>query len=263
MRLLTDLQKAEMLGAPLRHGIQWVGAKNKDLCLSWSKIEKFEQCPRLFKEMYIDKSLPFDGNNPVLVWGTKVHKAMEEHMLQNKRLTVEFKQFQPIADSIKHRVADLEERNKIKAPLNGEQDWAITAEGKYTTWFDSANVFMRNKADLVYGTTSTLFTFDWKTGQGKRPKPEQLEVVALSAKGQPRLARYDKHVASLIFLEANKVVPLRLDLSGNGHEELMRKYLQKGIDIVDAYEEGEWAMNKTPLCAYCDVYACPYNTKEK
>ncbi len=262
MKLLTDLQKATMLGSPKHHDVSWVGGQVKDLCLSWSKLEKFNNCPRSFKHMYIDKAVPFDSENPVLIWGNKVHKAMEEYMVQGKRLGVEMQRFKSVADTIKTRVQDLDSRGKIKAPMNAEQDWAITANGKYASWFDNQNVFMRNKADLVYGTTSTLFTFDWKTGKGNRPKPEQLEVVAMVAKGQPKLSKYEKNVSALVFLEADKVVPLRVDMSEQGHESLLKKYLSNGIEIVEAYEDGEWAMNPTPLCGWCDDLKCPYNKKE-
>ena len=127
--------------------------------------------------------------------------------------------------------------------------------------FDSKNVFMRNKADAMWGSKKVLFSVDWKTGKGKYPKPEQLEVVALVGKAQPRLANYEKHKSALVFLEADKVVPLEIDVTPPAHEALMRKYLERGIEIVEAYEEQEWAMKPSALCAWCDDTTCPYNKK--
>lgn len=262
MRLLSDLQIATMLASPLHHDVQWVGAKNKDLCMSWSKLEKFEQCPRAFKFQFIDKGVPFDMNNPVLQWGTRVHSAMENYMLKSMPLPADTKRFKAVADQIKNRVAEFSAKGKLKVPMIGEQEWAITANGKYATWMDSKNVFMRNKADLVFGTSATLYTFDWKTGKGKRPKPEQLEVVAMVAKGQPKLSHYTKNKSALVFLEAEKLTPLNVDVTTEGHESLMRKYLEKSIAVVQAFDNGDWALNKTPLCGWCDDISCPYNTRE-
>ena len=260
-KLLSDLQKATMLGSPLHHDVQWVGSKNKDLCLSWSKIEKFDQCPRLFNATYIEKRFPFDNSNPILEWGKKVHKGLEDYVLKGIALPIELRKFQPAADAIKGKAAKLEAAGKLRTPLNGEQDWAMTANGRYTTWFDSANVFMRNKADVLWGGQRVLFSADYKTGKGKYPKLEQLEVVALTGKAQPKLAHYQEHKSALIFLEADKVIPLTVDLTPPEHEKLMRKYLSKGIEIVDAFEEQEWAMNPSVLCAWCDDTTCPYNKK--
>lgn len=260
-KLLSDLQKATMLGSPLHHDVQWVGATNKDLCLSWSKLEKFEQCPRLFNATYIEKRFPFDAENPILKWGNKVHKDLENYLLKGIQLPTETRRFQAAADSIKSHTVRLAEKGKLCVPLNGEQEWAMTANGKYTTWFDSKNVFMRNKADAMWGSKKVLFSVDWKTGKGKYPKPEQLEVVALVGKAQPRLANYEKHKSALVFLEADKVVPLEIDVTPPAHEALMRKYLERGIEIVEAYEEQEWAMKPSALCAWCDDTTCPYNKK--
>ena len=261
-KLLSDLQKATMLGSPLRHDVQWVGAQNKDLCLSWSKLEKFNQCPRQFKYIYIDKAVPFDDSNPVLQWGKKVHKGLEDYLLKGIQLPTELKRFQAPADAIKNQAMRLDADGRLQTPLNGEQEWAMTANGKYTTWFNSKEVFMRNKADAIWGSKKVLFSVDWKTGAGKYPKVEQLEVVALVGKAQPKLAKYDVHKSALVFLEADKIVPLNIDVSPTGHEALMGKYLKQGIDIVEAYEECEWAMNPTVLCGWCDDKSCPYNTKE-
>lgn len=248
-----------MLGSPLHHDVQWVGAQNKDLCLSWSKLEKFEQCPRQFNGTYIEKKFPFDADNPVLKWGNKVHKDLENYLLKGIELPIETRRFQSAADSIKGHVQRLEAKGKLGVPLNGEQEWAMTANGKYTTWFDSKTVFMRNKADAMWGSQKVLFSVDWKTGGGKYPKPEQLEVVSLVGKAQPKLAKYDTNKSALIYLEADKVVPLTVDLSPPSHEALMRKYLERGIAIVEAFEEQEWAMKESGLCGYCPDKSCPYN----
>lgn len=258
-KLLSDLQIATMLGAPLTHDVPWVGAKNKDLCLSWSKIEKFNQCPRLFKFVYIDKAIPFDASNPILKWGTDVHKAVEDYLLKGIKLPLGMRQFKDAVDAVRSKSVKLGEQGKLKVPLNGEQEWAMTANGKFTTWFDSKTVFMRNKADLMWGSQSVLYSVDWKTGKGNYPKPEQLELTGLVAKAQPKLAKYETHKSALVFLEASKVVPLSVDMSANSHEQLMHKYLSKGIEIVQTFDEGEWAMKESVLCAWCEDTTCPYN----
>lgn len=261
-KLLSDLEKATLLGSPLHHDVQWVGSKVKQLCLSWSKIEKFQQCPRLFNATYIENKFPFDATNPILQWGNKVHKDMENYLLKGMPFPVETKKFKPTADAVKRQVTKLEASKTLRVPLNGEQEWAITANGKYASWFDSPNVFMRGKADLMFGSTKSLYAYDWKTGAGKYPKPEQLELITLIAKGQPKLQNYEVCKSALIFLESEKAVPLTVRVDPPNHEAIMRKYLSIGIEIVEAYEEGEWAMKQSGLCGWCDEVTCPYNTKE-
>ena len=258
-KLLTDLQKATMLGNPLGHGIKWVGSQVKQLTMSWTKLEKFEQCPRAYNAQFVLGTIPFDAKNKHLVWGNKVHEDLEKFMLGGVPFPVETVRFLPKAQKIKDNVNRLNEQGKLRTPMNGEQQWAMTADGKQASWFDNENVFFRNKADLIWGTNKTLYGLDWKTGKGAYPKLDQLQVAGLVIKAQPRLAHYEKHKQALVFLEADKLVPIDVDLSPVGHENLMRDYLSRSIKVVEAYEEQEWGMNPSPLCAFCGDTTCPYN----
>lgn len=253
-QLIPEHVKDEMIRHPLTHQHHWVTARVKELALSWSKLECFEQCPRKFFAMHIAKVTPSDFSLPHLEFGKKIHSALEHRIMQGKPMRGDAKRFQPYADGLLKMTGNM----ALQTPIICEQNWAIDATGKGCDYFGDT-VFFRGKADVCFGADGILYIYDWKTGQGKYPKPEQLELLALIAKGQPQLREYTKVSGSLIFIEANKKVTVNVGLNDQQHSNLMSTYLEKAIGIIDCYEHDDWAMNESPLCKFCPVKSCVYN----
>lgn len=260
MQLLAQSDKQAMLTHPLTHDVKWVTPKVKELAMSWSKISDFDTCPRKYHASYIAKLEPFDDTNPALIWGRKVHKNLEDYVLKGLPLSRDTEQFKPIADALLGAAERAKQRGALTAGVVGEQQWAINARGEAVDYF-SKEVFMRGQADLCYGVNDTLVFADYKTGKANYPKPDQLELLALLAKGRPSYQKFTQYRGALLFVEAGRIVKRDGQLDEHGHADLMRKYLSKSIEIVEMYESGDWRMKESPLCRFCPDTACPFNRK--
>lgn len=256
--LLSPREMKDVLVNPHGHDIEWPQAADKSLAMSFTKLSDFDTCPRMYAEKYIYKTVKYDANNPTLLWGNKVHDALEKYVLEGKPLPKDIKQFQSIPDAIMTKRDRLAEKGKLSLEIFGEQEWAIGLDGRKKSWFDSSGVFVRGKADVGLSSHNTLFLYDYKTGQGKHPKPEQIDLMAVVAAGQNLLTGQQKVNGMLLFIEARKQVPLEFGV----HEltDRLREWQRKAFTILDCYQRDHFTTKTSGLCKkHCECFDCPEN----
>lgn len=259
---LSAQEMQDIIQYPTSHDIEWPTALNKKIALSWTKFQTFDQCPRKYRDQYLLGLVPY-VETPVLKWGNDVHKAMELYITRGTPLPPKMLQFKPVADALLDRVEEFRAEGKLKVDLFAEQKWAIDLTGRACGYFDK-NVWIRGQADVGYGTRVSLKTLDWKTGKGKYPKPEQLELMALLAVARPELSHYTRVDGMLMFLEAGFPVRLSVDTTpGLAYRDLLLKWQRRALRILDYIQRDYWPENSTPLCGWCDVTSCPENTRDQ
>lgn len=258
--LITPQEMKDVLTNPHGHDVVWPTAADKALALSFTKIETFETCPRQYAEKFIWKTVPYK-ETPTTRWGNQVHKAMEDYVLNGKPITDKsIKPFASVGDALIAKENNLHDRGILVRPLFGEQEWACDLTMRQHSWFDNNGVFLRGKADCGMGTQNTLFLYDYKTGKGSNPKPEQLELMGLMAMAQSNLVppTVKKIDGTLLYLEARKTVPFSMPTVE--YKERWVKWVKRAFVILDAYQRDSFPEKQSGLCRkWCDCFDCPFN----
>lgn len=124
---------------------------------SYSKIDKFFQCPALWKVQYLEKSLPY-VSSPEAEWGSAVHDALDKFFKHNTSLEGRFESFEKYAEKIK---AAAPTKIMSELELAFDKDWNSVG------WFDKSAV-QRGKLDVFYKIDDTrAVVLDHKTGKYK------------------------------------------------------------------------------------------------
>lgn len=258
--LISRQEMADVLANPWTHDVVWPTGGDKKLALSFTKLETFVTCPRQFAEKFIWQTIPY-RDTPATLWGTEVHDALENYVLNGKPITAPaIKPFTSVADALIQKENNLFKRGILTKKIFGEQQWACTLSMKEHSWFDNNGVFLRGKADVGMGTKNTLYLYDYKTGKGSKPKPEQLELMGLLGMAQkglvlPSMTKID---GNLLFLEARKSVPFSMPVASA--ESRWREWVKKAFVILDAYQRDSFPEKQSGLCGkWCDAFDCPFN----
>ena len=71
----------------------------KHRVFSVTAIKQFEQCPRQYKEVRIEKLHPYEQSEEAQ-WGEYVHKCLEDAITQGEALPHNVSQYQPLIDAV-------------------------------------------------------------------------------------------------------------------------------------------------------------------
>lgn len=124
---------------------------------SYSKIDKFFQCPALWKAQYLDKSIKY-VSSPEAKWGSDVHDALDKYFKNGTPLEGRFESYASYAEKIKL---------SAPSPIVSERELAFDKDWKQVGWFDKSAV-QRGKLDVFYKVEdSRAVVLDHKTGKYK------------------------------------------------------------------------------------------------
>lgn len=209
---------------------------------TYTNLHVFEKtCQFQFFRTYVKKDIPYKAT-PDMEFGKQAHTALEYRVSGGKPLPLEMQQWESFA-----------------AAFDGwtpktEMQLAITREARPTEWF-AKDVWGRGQIDVAVIRGDRASIHDWKTGKSKYEAPFQLEINALMLKiAYPSLQHV---VGNFIYLKENRAGK-SYDLSDfNGTWNRVAKL---NAEIESKMISGEWEKNRTPLCAWCRVFDCEFNT---
>lgn len=221
---------------------------------SYSALKDFKQCPKLFYEKRVAKSVKFVPTDATR-HGEALHKAFELYVQDGTPLPEEFIRHEPM-------LQDLVSYKGIKAC---ELVMAVDGEFKpvpyYTEgvvdpkpWDTNKAAFIGGIADLLLidpdDTTATYI--DYKSGKGAFPDTEQCELMSLM------VMLHFPHIlevkSALLFVEAGKMVETKYtrdkidDYISNWRAAIARVEQAKAFNV--------WNCLPGPLCGWCQVLTC-------
>lgn len=210
--------------------------------LSYTFLNTYDICPKQAFHRYVLKDCPFTGSE-ASKWGNTVHDAMDKRLGKGTPLPPEVAQYEFYAKAIE----PLKPQTEMKL--------AIKRDGTPCSFWDDA-VWLRGKADVVAVNGTNGLLFDWKTGK-KREDPYELELQALMLHAAgPHVERITGHY---IWLKDNAVGKPH-DLSNVG--ETLECLQEKADEIEMGHKRGEWPTKQGPLCGWCPVHSCGFNTNK-
>jgi hypothetical protein len=214
---------------------------------SHSGLKDFEGCARRFHEVKVLKRYPFKDTAQTL-YGKDVHKAIEDYGKHGTPLPAAFAQYQPVVDAILAKPG-----RKLF-----EYEMGVTSDLKPCGFRDD-NAWARGIADFVSidDENMTAWVVDWKTGNNKYPDTDQLLLMGLMLFVHfPHLRRVN---SALMFIVKGSMVKHRLDR--DDADRSWQQYRERVAKIEAAHAHGVWNPKQSPLCGWCPVKTCEFNTK--
>lgn len=257
-KVYLDTQISDLLANPLRAKFDYPPNGDKRFAMSWTKLDMFDQCPFKYNAIHLEKSVVVEFQGEAAEYGDRVHKAAEAFLRLDQPIPEEFEKYREVWEAAKE-AAWRHFATTNNAPTC-EDKWAIDINGKPVDYFNK-KVFIRGQSDYTFATGTKVVPLDWKTGAGKYPKTGQLDIMALLAKAQKQYKKYGTFRGALVFLDADKMVHHTTDLTTEQkHADALAYWQGRTMQIIKCYEEEHFPKKTSPLCAWCPVGTCEYNT---
>jgi CRISPR/Cas system-associated exonuclease Cas4 (RecB family) len=218
--------------------------KEKSMSYTWSfsALKEYINCPRQYNELKNLKNFEKKQSEQML-YGSAVHKALEDYTLAGTELAKNYQRFKPIVDSLL----------AIPGTKYPEYEMALNRE-KEPCDFHDENRWVRGIVDLLIVDGDHAFIVDYKTGSAKYPDAKQLKLMALMAFYHfPEV----KHInAGLMFVMHD--VFITESYSREGIDKLWDSFLPSLERLRISYENNVWNENPTALCGWCPVSTCKF-----
>lgn len=214
---------------------------------SHSALKDFEGCQRRYYEVKVLKNYPFTETEATR-YGNQVHEALELYVKEGKPIPPEYAQFQSVVDAL---------LNKSGRKL-AEYEMALTTDLLPTSW-EANNVWVRGIADLliVDDENLTAWVADYKTGNNKYPDRDQLVLMSIMVFAHfPHIRKVN---SALLFLVKNDIV--KAAMTANEAKKHWWNYRERYARLETAFSNNVWNPNQTPLCGWCPVKTCEFNSK--
>lgn len=211
---------------------------------SWSRLEGYENCPKKFFLISIDKSV-VDPPNEHTQYGTDMHLAFANYVKKGTMVPLHLRQHLPMLNLIKNCAGE-----KVV-----EQQIAIDTNYKQTGWFDK-DVYCRVISDVTIMNGPKAVMFDYKSGKEKSGFDQLRLAAAVMFCIAEELEEITMHY---VWTKTKRVTSDKLtrdEMPGvwaNLHPRLMA--------YQNAFVSNTFEARPGFGCKYCPVKACPYNEK--
>jgi hypothetical protein len=220
---------------------------DKQVTWSHSALKDFEGCAKRYHEVKVLKRFPFTDTKHT-IYGKDVHKAIEDYGRDGKPMPPEFVLFQPVVDALLAKPG-----RKLF-----EHEMALTKDLRPCDFKDD-NRWVRGIADLliVDDDNLTARVVDWKTGNDKYPDRDQLTLMSLM------VFAHFPHIRSvssaLFFIVKGSMVKHKM--AREDADAAWWDYRERVAKLEAAHEFDVWNPSQSPLCGWCPVKHCTFNTK--
>ena len=210
---------------------------------SYSALKEYENCPKKYYEIRVAKTYTVIPSEK-MIYGTEVHKALEDYVKDGKELALNYLRFKGAVDEL---IA-------IPGEKYAEYEMAL-GKDKLPCAFDDPNRWVRGIVDLLIVDNDYAFIVDYKTGSNRYPDPKQLRLMSLMTFAH--FPQVNKIKAGLLFVMHNTFITeeyKREDIASSWN-----KFTVSLSRLDNSYETNTWVANSTPLCKFCPVKTCEFN----
>lgn len=213
---------------------------------SYSGLKDYINCPKQYQQVKVLKNFTKAATKQML-YGTEVHKALEDYVAEGKPLAKNYEQFAEQLDPL----VDME---GTKYP---EHKMALTFD-KTACDFYAKDYWVRGIADLLVVNGDKAFIVDYKTGSNKYPDLKQLQLMALMTFAHfPEVQTIH---AGLLFVMHKHFI--NDTYTRDRIDDYWKEFWWNLERLHNSHVTDTWQPNPTPLCGWCPVKTCEYH-KEK
>lgn len=133
---------------------------------SYSRISKYNSCPKAFYYQYIEESVPYTSS-PEAEYGSEMHDFIDQHMKANAEITPRTEFLRPLLTKLK----------SINGRVETEYGLGFMQDRSQTT-FDDKEAFVIGKSDctIFHPTEPKIKIFDWKFCKKTDPSAYRTEM---------------------------------------------------------------------------------------
>mgnify|MGYP003333532697 FL=1 len=209
---------------------------------SYSGLKDYTNCPKQYHEVKILKNFTKKPTQEML-YGTEVHKALEDYVGENKPLAKNYQRFQKQLDP-------LIDMDGTKYP---EHKMGLTYERNPCGFYDK-EYWVRGIADLLVVNGDSAYIVDYKTGSSKYPDINQLKLMALMAFAH--FPEIEVAHTGLLFVMHEHFVPETF--TRDKIDSYWQDFWWKLERLQNSHASNVWQPNPTPLCGWCPVRTCEF-----
>jgi CRISPR/Cas system-associated exonuclease Cas4 (RecB family) len=209
---------------------------------SYSGLKDYTNCPRQYYEVKVAKNFVKKPTQQML-YGSAVHKALEDYVGESKPLQKNYERYQPMLDALL----------EIEGQRFPEYRMALNADLQPCS-FGGADYWVRGIVDLLIVDDDTAHIVDYKTGSAKYPDVKQLKLMSLMTYAHFPEVQHIK--AGLLFVAHNTFIDETYHRDDSEH--LWKDFLPDLERLKLSHESDKWPENPTPLCGWCPVTTCQF-----
>lgn len=210
---------------------------------SYSSLKDYVTCPRQYYEVKVAKTF-FKKPTQQMLYGSAVHKALEDYTKEKVPLEKNYERYQPMLDALLD--IDGEKLPEYRMAINTELEPCS---------FGAVDYWVRGIVDLLIINGDTAHIVDYKTGSAKYPDVKQLKLMSLMT--YAHFPEVQKIKAGLLFVAHNTFIDEEYERDQS--EELWKDFLPDLERLKLSYDNDKWPENPTPLCGWCPVNTCQFN----
>lgn len=217
---------------------------------SWTRLDKFEQCPRNFQGSYITKEFPKpDFDAPHFKKGKAIHKVLEEYMRDGV----------VIPYPIKYKGETYHVKLDFLMPLLNamhEGDLKLVEESvcfneklEKVDWFNK-KAWCRVIFDCVVIIGDFALVIDWKSGKVKKHS-DQLKLFATAI--MQLYPNVNRVLTAYVWCEHQYDKPTWAEYTRVNLDNMWNEFGDRAELIQMANESGNWPAKKNMFCKWCDA----------
>lgn len=210
---------------------------------SFSSLKDYINCPKKYYEVKVAQNFEVVPSEQ-MIYGTEVHKALEDYVRDGTELATNYLRFKQAADAL---IA-------IPGTKYCEYEMALDYDKKPCD-FKDPNRWVRGIVDLLIVDGDYAFIVDYKTGSHRYPDAKQLRLMALMTFAH--FPQVTKIKAGLLFVMHNHFVTE--EYSRDDIEGSWAHFTVPLMRLTQSYETGSWSANPGPLCRFCPVKTCEFH----
>jgi len=209
---------------------------------SFSGLKEYVNCPRQYYEVKVAKNF-VKRQTEQMLYGTEVHKALEDYVRDGTPLLKNYERYQPMLDALL----------EIKGERYPEYKMALRLD-KTPCGFTDEDYWVRGIVDLLVVDRDEAYIVDYKTGSAKYPDPKQLKLMSLMTYAHFPKVNHIK--AGLLFVAHNTFI----DELYHRHDidKLWSNFTAELKRLNWSHQNDKWPENPTPLCGWCPVTTCQF-----
>jgi len=209
---------------------------------SFSSLKDFINCPKQYYHTKVAKDFEKRASEQML-YGTAVHKALEDYVRDGTPLAKNYEIFKPQVDALLD----------IPGTRYCEHEMALDRDKK-PCGFKADDRWVRGVVDLLIVDGNSAYIVDYKTGSNKYPDPKQLKLMALMT--FVHFPEVELIKAGLLFVMHNTFIDERYKREDVNSLWALFEPDLKRLEI--AFENAVWPAKAGGLCGWCPVSSCKF-----
>jgi CRISPR/Cas system-associated exonuclease Cas4 (RecB family) len=209
---------------------------------SFSSLKDFINCPKQYYHTKVAKDFEKRESEQML-YGTAVHKALEDYVRDGTPLAKNYEIFKPQVDALLD----------IPGTRYCEHEMALDRDKK-PCGFKADDRWVRGVVDLLIVDGNSAYIVDYKTGSNKYPDPKQLKLMALMT--FVHFPKVELIKAGLLFVMHNTFIDERYKREDVDSLWALFEPDLKRLEI--AFENAVWPAKAGGLCGWCPVSKCKF-----